>query len=115
MLSAARLQRGIFGAGFARLAEAALTEELTLRRRALALHLWQPRAEDEWNHPHDEHFPEDLADSIHHITIHQITVAKVQTDRVLRCQYRVQVSRDSRFLSRWPRTTFDIDRDFMGP
>ena len=81
MLSAARLQRGIFGARFARLAEAALAEELTFRRRALAFHLGQPCAEDEWNHPDDEHFPEDLADSIHHIT-----VAKLQTDRVLRCQ-----------------------------
>ena len=78
MLSAARLQRGIFGTGLTRFAEAALAEELSFRRRALAFHLWQPRAEDEWNHPHDEHFPEDFADSIHHIT-----VAKVQTDRVL--------------------------------
>lgn len=69
MLSAARLQRGIFGAGFARLAEAALTEELTFRRRALAFHLWQSRAEDEWNHPDDEHFPEDFADCIHYITV----------------------------------------------
>ena len=110
MLSAAWLQRGIFGARFARLAEAALTEELTFRRRALAFHLWQPRAEDEWNHPDDEHFPEDLADSIHHIT-----EAKNKTGHVVRCQRRGQVSRDSRFLSRWPRTTFDIDHDFMGP
>jgi hypothetical protein len=67
MLSAARLQRGLFGTGITRLAETALAEQLAFRRRALAFHLGQPRAEDEWNHPDDEHFPEDLADSIHHI------------------------------------------------
>ena len=78
MLSAAGLHQRIVGARLTRLAEAALTEESSFRRRALAFHLWQSRAEDEWNHPHDEHIPEDLADRIHHIT-----VAKGQTDRVL--------------------------------
>jgi len=51
-----------------RLLEATFAEELTLRRCALAVHLWQPRAEDEWNHPHDKHFPQDLANGIHHMT-----------------------------------------------
>lgn len=66
-MSAAWLQRRIFRARFAWLAEATFTERLSLRCRALAFHLWQPRAENEWNHPHDKHFPEDLADRFHHI------------------------------------------------
>lgn len=86
MLSAAGLLRGIFRAGFVRLTEAAFAEELSFGRRALAFHLWQSRAEDEWDHPHDEHSPEDLADRIHHITIttseadYVVSMPKSRTD-----------------------------------
>lgn len=71
MRSATRLQPGIRGAGCGWPAEAAFTEKLPFRRRAFAFHLWQTRAEDEWDHPHNENFPEHLPCRIHFITVAQ--------------------------------------------
>ena len=110
MLAAARLQREIFRAGFTRLAEAALAEELSFRRRALAFHLWQARAEDQRDHPHDEQFPENLADRIHHITVAggpKVLTSLMPTSQTGFTQTAV--------LSRGPQTTFDINCDFVGP